>query len=434
MIETEFDRRLRDYLDEGPGAPEGRLLEVVVGHARSHPQRRALRVRWNDATSGWFTWPPAGRAFRLALLAAVLAALAFTGGLYVGSRVPPPVVPSPTATPFVNPTPLPALAPLAICPAGSTPDLPGPVDQERPNVSVEGSVAFDRQSGRLVTTTAWPDNGIWSFDVCSNTWHRSSVTEPRSQEPMLERVSLGYDPLGDRTVLFTNPILAFDVDRDTLATRGREPLLGQGRDVVYRSATRTLVARVGSEQWSQLWAYEPVADAWQQLLQLGDRPPLALGAALLAYDASVDRLVLYTARGDDRRTYEFDFATSTWARQAIQTPVVELVWGDLGSTMVTYDDASARTVVMGIGQVIAYDAASHAWDVVYEEPRPPDDARPDDPSHRTGVILAYDPLNRRILAIGGNRWGVDGPIAADDVVAFDLATREWFELLAPTTP
>jgi hypothetical protein len=43
--------------------------------------------------------------------------------------------------------------------------------------------------------------------------------------------------------------------------------------------------------------------------------------------------------------------------------------------------------------------------------------------------LLYDPLNERIIMLGGNVWVADAWIPRDDVWAFDTQAREWIELV-----
>lgn len=421
MIELEFDRRLRAWLEVGPTGPSPWVVDGALRHAATHPQRRPPLGRWLGETARWLTWVPSGRGLRLAMVMTVLAVLAFSGGLYVGSLLPERG-PGPTPSPTWVPTPLPLLGPVAVCPAGSAPDAPGPADRARPNLEGLPPVAFDRQSGRLVTVTESP-RAIWSFDVCSNTWHRSDEILP------VRPLALGYDAATDLTVLFTDPVLTYDVDRDVLTTRGRDPLFGAPRHVVYRTATRSFVVR--EDGGPSLWSYDAVADSWQELTQLGDVPPL-MGAELLAYDTSVDRLEMYGAQGNSRWTFEFDFTSLAWSRLGIDTVGVELTYGDLGRFEVAFDEAHARTLVFSRGRAIAYDATAHRWEVVFEsfmESDPP--LRPNDPTHRQAVSLVYDPVNQRVVAVGGIRRSADTWFVADDLIAFDLTARTWLELLAP---
>jgi hypothetical protein len=54
-----------------------------------------------------------------------------------------------------------------------------------------------------------------------------------------------------------------------------------------------------------------------------------------------------------------------------------------------------------------------------------------------GIALVYDPVNERVVSVGGSRQTATTAtnwMVADDVIAFDLDTRAWIELLAPSSP
>ena len=53
---------------------------------------------------------------------------------------------------------------------------------------------------------------------------------------------------------------------------------------------------------------------------------------------------------------------------------------------------------------------------------------------RTYFAMTSDPVNGRIVVAGGDVWIEEEERWAptDDVIAFDVATREWVTLLEPT--
>jgi hypothetical protein len=320
---------------------------------------------------------------------------------------------------------------IASCPGDTDPDRPGPAGQERPANEYGFPVTFDRASGRLVAVAVHPTE-VWTFDVCTNTWHRTATRLPARHVNLPDRVfEIAYDERAHLTVLFGDPVMAFDVESDTLTTLGPRPV-SEMLHAVYRTATGQLLVR--DDLTARLWSYDVAADAWAEVAQRGDIPPGAgTGAALLAYDRSVDRLVLYTKTGHRSEGYELNLRSSTWLRNSEVPPVLDLVMGDLGRHEVAYDEAHARTVLFSSGRVIAYDATAHQWHVVFDSPLGTDEEpSPGDVSHRAGVSLVYDPLNERVISVGGTRRSADGGTVADDVIAFDLATRTWSELLART--
>jgi hypothetical protein len=133
---------------------------------------------------------------------------------------------------------------------------------------------------------------------------------------------------------------------------------------------------------------------------------------MYAYDASVDRIVVYGGAESVADTRLFDLRTGTWSRSAAETPFIEGggMWG--GGHIILYDEAAERTVVAGAFQWAAYDAAADRWEIIYERDAPGPAVRP----------WVYEPVNQRLLMWGSGYW---------DMVAFDLATREWTVLLEP---
>lgn len=326
---------------------------------------------------------------------------------------------------------------IVVCPVGTDPDRGGPVGQGRPHFEFGAPMAVDRQSGRLVAIS-YDFTELWTFDVCTNTWRQSDVPLPTPHLNMPDRVrAIAYDESANLTVILSDPVMAYDVDSDTLFTLGPRPV-PEDLHAVYRTATGQLLVRDDSA--SRLWSYDVAADLWQEVGQRGELPPGSgtAGASLLAYDRSVDRLVLYIRAGQRTAGYEFDLHTSTWLRHPEDPPELSLVFGDLGRHEVAFDEAHARTVLFSSGQVIVYDATARDWQLAFDSQTDMDwSPTPGDPSHRVAVSLVYDPVNERVISVGGTRWTAStltNWIVADDVIAFDLDTRSWIELLAPSSP
>ena len=59
--------------------------------------------------------------------------------------------------------------PEAVCPPGSTPDIPGDPAAPRPDLTADWVAAFDRESGLLVAAGG---GSIWAFDPCRNRWEQ----------------------------------------------------------------------------------------------------------------------------------------------------------------------------------------------------------------------------------------------------------------------
>ena len=118
---NDLDRRLTDFLADGPSSATERSIVFALDHAAAHPRRRdALAVlRRDPMRAPTFAGPmrvlPLAAA--LALLVLALAAVAFVGGAFTQQPVvvPPPTVspspaaPSPAATPSPSRSPSPAV-------------------------------------------------------------------------------------------------------------------------------------------------------------------------------------------------------------------------------------------------------------------------------------------------------------------------------------
>jgi hypothetical protein len=386
-------------------------------------------------------WRPARRlAWVLLLLAGLLAAMV-GGALLVGSqqRRLPAVVP-----PFA-----PSVVPAFVCPPGSTPDKPGPVDQARPVIG-DGiaSMAFDRQAGRLV---ALADGRIgeadtWTFDVCTNTW---TPMHPYRMHPKpLFSTSLVYDVDSDVTVALddTNRMWAYDLGADTWTMKGTAPV----DELDFYDPVSGLVVAVGDDGDENtlglpLWGYEVETDTW---IPIPQAEPLAIGPHYedFAYDASVDRLVAYSnAWGPpdedgnrlwEAKTWLFDIRTDTWSGTGAATPEYSYgMWG-MGPG-IAYDEAAGRTVMLGQGQSAAYDATADRWETLYvKTPLNDPFACGTRPECRQMPSMVYDPVNERLVVYGGSVYASEESklVSPDDVLAFDTKTREWTVLLEASQP
>ena len=336
----------------------------------------------------------------------------------------PAATPVPTSTPTAPPTPPPvippprvavALAPVATCPPGSTPDEPGPVDQARPPLSA-GVRAFDRRSGRIVLvapTTADEAPGVetWTFDVCTNTWAR---THPNREPPSFDWVRLVYDVDSDVTIgVSSGNVWAYDLQTNTWTEKGGAPA-GAWLSAYDPDSGLVLAGGAGGP-----WNYDVETDTWTPIQQTNAAP--APGDPVFAYDASVDRLVAYSGVAAGRHeTWLFDIRTGTWSRSGAVTPHVLDWWAP---PAIVYDEAEKRTVVGGNVRLAAYDATADRWETV------------DFPHVYHGVALVYDPVNER-LVLFPDSWEQWGGGTDTGVVAFDVVTREWTVLLeaSPAQP
>ena len=143
-------------------------------------------------------------------------------------------------------------------------------------------------------------------------------------------------------------------------------------------------------------------------------------AYLLAYDASVDRLVATVLSGE--RTRLFDVRTGRVVDAAALAPQATLdcysiirLYCDYDSkpagTAITYDERSERVVVLIAGHMFAYDAVADRWDTLSGDPEL-------GAPGREGSSMVYDPVNQRLVVYTGELSGRDDLIG-DAVLAFD---------------
>lgn len=306
------------------------------------------------------------------------------------------------ATTIAKPTP-----PVATCPAGSQPDLPGPARQDRP-ADASGPVAFDRQSGKAVLHLG---EATWSFDVCTNTWAR------KSNSGLADGDALVYDADSDLLVEIDGE-LAYDVDSDTWTRLAGES--GKWLAPIYDPVTGLIVTRDLGD--ATMWAYDVDTETWTQVHQGSVAPPPSGTQSMvhtMAYDPDIDRIVLYS--GDNRiggslwessgvqTTWSFDLRTGRWTVEPAVTP--ELGWVFPG----VYDESAHLSVFFGDEVVAGYDAANREWRILWQS----ENADSDGPSGHWSWVV-YDPVNERVLAGDGD------PKA---LWAFDSKTGEWLELL-----
>jgi hypothetical protein len=379
-----FERRLRTALLRrvADGPTEFDALGFARAVAAKEPRRHGFA-----ATLGWRRVAIPRGTWVLLLLAAVLTALV-AGMLVVGSQ------PAPTL-----PAVVPPVAPAFACPDGSTPDLPGPVDQARPVIG-DGIAAmvFDRHAGRIVLLAqVWSGAETWTFDVCTNTWTRM---HPDREPALADPTNLIYDVDSDATIANDGQnTWVYDLADNTWTKMGVTPAVRRWTSLTW--TYDPVSGLVFAADASELWSYDVETDTWARVSQA----PWHAGTGALAYDASVDRIVAY-ARWTLFEMWLFDIRTGTWSRSIADTPEVicGMGWPNPG---VVYDEAAERTVV-SCNITVAYDAQADRWDPVV-------DAGGTFPSE------VYDAVNKRLVGLGENK---------DGVLAFDLTTRERIVLLA----
>lgn len=195
----DFDRRLTEYLQDGPSRAPERTIAAALDHARAHPRRRdpiGFIRRDPMASRGFGSGLPAlPLVAALGLLLVAALAVASVGGLFDQRSVvvPPPLS---TASPSAPPSAPPSATPQA-SPAVIRLDLVGFGGRKLSTIEVVD------QSGTLVAArTGQPRDG-------------GSASSP-------DAADVANDPTDPATVLLTWTGLADDNDRAlTIAPDGR---------------------------------------------------------------------------------------------------------------------------------------------------------------------------------------------------------------------
>lgn len=112
MREPEFDPWFVDWLRDGRSAPSDWVLPAVERHARRHPRRDALLVRWSQAMKAVALRHPLTSAAKAVVVVAAVAVTLGLGGLFLSRspgliRTPGPTTTqgSPTASPSASAAP-----------------------------------------------------------------------------------------------------------------------------------------------------------------------------------------------------------------------------------------------------------------------------------------------------------------------------------------
>lgn len=364
-----------------------------------------------------------------------------------------PTVPNPQASPTPSSSPTAGAGQVAQCPKGSTPNRPGLANQERP-VGSALPAAMNTESGRVVVWD-FRSSSTWSLDVCTNTWR---AMKP-AQEPRATVRRLVYDAEWGVVIAFTDfafykgqvttGVWTYVEDKNTWtelpsSTPARGIQQYSQQHLVYDSRSGMVLSLDTATM--ALWAYDLARNTWTMIPQTGQVPgdpdlrEIYKGPypSFVSYDSVAGRVVLAVVGG---RTWLFDPTTGVWTKEAI-TPRMPAFWGwgaAVSGTDAAFDAAHRRTVIYNLGLLATYDAATDTWTTVPQIPTVSPAQQPDQPLltpgplTRSGHTLIYDPINERVLMLGGNSLLSTGWRNNDDVLAYDLTTNTWTTIVPATS-
>ncbi|HEX2892689.1 MAG TPA: hypothetical protein VHO29_01640 [Marmoricola sp.] len=339
------------------------------------------------------------------------------------------------------------------CPPGTHPDRAGPAGQARPE-ALQGmlSAAVDADSARLVVLAAVRVDKLrtrpetWTLDLCTNTWQRQHPTDGPSAAPDTQLV---YDAADDVVIAWSpreRVSWAYDVVRDEWTRLAAAPAAPQGalQDVVYDPTGRRVILRDGSD--GRLWSYRFRTDSWRALAgtsATGDdgTDESDFHSYLVADPARHQLILVQNSYTSPARTWRFDLDTRRWTRYPTATPDVINGYDETGGEIV-FDPGADRALLLGYARLVAFDPGAGTWrEVTVHEPLVVPESGDDTSMHtgplvRTRHTLVYDPVNARVLVVGGmyHRSEPSEPFRwtrSRDVWAYETANDTWTELVAP---
>ena len=339
------------------------------------------------------------------------------------------------ATTVAKTTPAPAT-----CPAGTDPNVAGPIDQQRPHPGWVGNLAaaFDQHTGRIVYVDEQGET--WTFDVCANRWHHMSPTgspwyqaDPYDPPGTPDGIpgSLVYDADSDVTVaLGYEGVAVYDANTNTWTRMSHDTVsVDDGwfwpQGPVYDPISGLILTthRGESGSSSDLWAYDVDTNTWSTIGTI----PGALRRRSTSW-ATRRRSTDSSSSGSPNReptTALLDPRTGETTVISTETPAYgygfgTAVYGPAGDTVYVKDAESRRTRLCG------FDTTSLTWTCT---------TAPETMPVKYSVFAAAvgDPINNRLVLINGvydDYW----VSADDDVWAIDLDSGEWTQILEPTSP
>lgn len=460
-----FERRVAEtllrYADEL--SPSVDAMAVATGVAAERPRRRPGAPSWRPATLSRRSW---ALVLVAALSVAIIGAMLITGSR---PTIMPPIEPAtpapsrslaPMATippvgawsPILSETHAGTPPPAATCPPGANPDVPGPADQERPDPRHVGDIAaaFDRHSGRIVYVDSL--GGVWTFDVCANTWHRMDpkvsriVPQPDgtywdSPYPLPPEPPrwLVYDVDSDRTVAFGwEGLSVYDANSNTWTHREPVPDAPSPTDfsalvgAAYDPVSGLILATVSvvndersDENRTELWAYDVDASRWARVGVLPEA--VWLRGFLFGHAPLLDRLILGGYNWDDQLPsvlVDPRTGVTTILNERAASPVGgfgSAVYGRDADTAYVYE-AGERDPDFLRDRICRFDPVTIAWDSCWETGFP---------KYLAFGAIVGDPINQRLLLIHGTygEWWSEGD---DGIWALDPANGTKLSLLAPS--
>jgi len=223
-------------------------------------------------------------------------------------------------------------------------------------------MSYDSQSDRIILfggeTTPYVyeySNETWAYDFNTNEWRNATppIGPSARRDP-----AMAYDSESDRVVLFggytpsenLDDTWTYDVDTNTWTEMApqQRPSARSGHAVAYDAESDRVILFGGTSGFSPLnetWAYDLNANEWTGMQPSFVWPPARFNHAM-AYDAELDRVVLFggetDSRYEDGETWLYDFDLDMWTNATPTTGPSARFWHAMA-----YDTQSARVILFG---------------------------------------------------------------------------------------
>jgi hypothetical protein len=171
-------------------------------------------------------------------------------------------------------------------------------------------MALDESSGKIILfggtdMNKWY-NDTWSYDPVANTWTdlKPLGTVPNGRSD----AGMAYDPTSGKMILFGGVDGSFNCLDDTwsydpatntwtqLTATGVGPSARSGLGMAYDPHSKMVILFGGIDSqfvcYGDTWSFDPAEGTWTQLEPIG-ASPMARGRSVLAYDANLDKMLLF---------------------------------------------------------------------------------------------------------------------------------------------
>ena len=257
--------------------------------------------------------------------------------------------------------------------------------------------------------------------------------EPPAPSPRID-APVVYDPADRRLYIFggrgpglRNDLWAYSLNQADwveLSPAGGPPDARLGHTMVFDPGRRRLVVFGGQAGgfFNDVWVYDIAANSWTLLQPNGPVPNRRYGHSAI-FDAPRDRMVIshgFTSAGRFDDTWEFDFATNTWAEispneRPLRRCLHHAVHDAANDQMLLYGGCASGAGPCPLGDLWAFDLDNHQWRRLDADPAPPP---------RQWYGTAFDSEHARMIVFGGR--GAGGSLG--DTWEYDPAANEWTSL------